>query len=489
MKYYYLFLLVISLIGCSSSHISLRNSNYEKRKILFYVDYLNERKPEAKILIDDFIKELKYKMNGSLIEPIDFINLKMNHYVTYSKAYFFNNGYLNTNSNLDEDDKLITDKPDDKVLITFDFEYTSQWSIPRKISNVCLYVINSTTREMDTISIAESPYSNLSNKVIDGIWDANIFSTPKIDTIKIIREKLSKISTMIDGLTSNNEYGSRGYFDESITSTNIIKNSLDNIEPYTHNTEFTSEFGNLKNKLFNKIYNIYVSYSENQIDKKAAESNYRELIDKYQSDMTKDQQNLINTKLRDSYSTYPSISIEVKGWSRLNNTDLHQFSSLLSERVQNIWRRKDTIKYLFQYQDTRPVNLIIEYHSARFPFSITDIDGNNYAIYDKLGWKLLLNLSDNFSLYNNYVPELSYDLDKFLENVTIDYYDSKDRCVELFCFAYVNSTNGLNIKVSEIRYKQKDWHSYKLIKFYNKISSVISFTTFEKEFKKYLLDE
>lgn len=480
-----LFFLSIIIIGCSGSNKTSDTTNYDKRKILFLVNYSYKDNSEI-ILADEFMNEFRTTLNGSLIEPIGFEYLKSVKYEYDSMR--FQQGYLNVGNweYVYSDDRLINYEPDAIVFISFGFDYTVQWHIARKIEKIYLYIFNSTIRNMERIVVENSLFSNLVNKTIKNLSESDSFKKAKYDKRKILMQKLSEISKDLDDITTSNEYGSSRRFNENLTDINHIKNRLDNIESHINNSEVQIEIKNINNKIINKIFDNYINYSENQIDKKESNQKYTELLEQYDSKLTNEQLQIIKNKLHKSFDSNPSVSLETQGWSKLNNSNLNAFSNFLSERVQNIWKQKDTIKFSFLYQNNRPVALIIDYYSKDFPFSYINIDNTNYSILDAIGIKLLYNLLDNFSLYGNYVPELAYDLNKFLANLIIYYSDSQGRSVELLCFSYGNTYDGLNIKVSEVYYKQKSWSNFKLIKSDSNLASAISFTTFERDFLNFL---
>ena len=491
-NYIILIFLCILFIGCSSSNKVIDNTKYDKRKILFLVNYSYKNYSEIH-LIDEFMSEFKTSFDGSFLEPINFEYIKSVEY-EYNSSRFIQ-GYLNFvgyGSMADKleyvfsDDRLLNYRPDEIIFISFGFEYTVQWNEARKIEKVYIYDFNSTNRDMNKIIVENSLFSSLSKKTINNLSEPDLFKRPKYDSKKIVTQKLSEISKDLDDLITLNEYGSSTSFNEKINEINLSKNRLANIESHIQNSELQVELDNLNNKLNNKIFDTYVSYSENQIDKKESIKKYKELLEQYELNLSKEHLLLINNNLQQIYDTNPYISLETQGWSKLNNSSLSEFSNLLTERVQNIWHFKDTINYSFQYKNDRPVALIIDYHSKEFPFSYINIDNHNYSIIDAIGVKLLYNLLDNFALYGNYVPELTYDLNKFLANLIIYYHDSKGRSVGLYCFAYGNTYDGLNIKVTEVSYKQKSWSNYELIKSKSNLTSAISFTTFEKDFLYFL---
>ena len=478
--------LAILFVGCSSTQKSLRDAEYDKRKVLFIVNYTYDRYPYAKTLIDDFVAEFKNNLLVSFIEPSDFLYFKSTGIPSNDyKSEAFKNGYLNYYNSVYDDDKLLKYYPDDIIFLTFYFKY-SQWNNPEKINSVDLFIFNTTTRNMSKISVEKSLFSNLTNKVTDNLLESHIITAPKYNHKVILVKKLIEIDKDINNLNTKNEYGSLKQFEKSINEINVVKERLSVIDTLARNLEFQVKLDSLNNKIYNKIFDAYINYSENQIDRETTIKRYKELLENYKRNLTIQQLEIIQNKLQNFNNTYPSVSLVVQGWPKINNSNLQKFSDLLSERVQNIWHQKDTILYIFQYENTRPAELIIEYRAMEFPFSFINIDNTNYSILDDTGVKLLLNLLDNFTLYNNYVPELTYDLDKFLGNLTIYYNDSQNRSVSLYCFAYGNSYDGLFIIVSEVGYKQKSWSTYKLIKSNSNLAAAISFTTFEKDFLKFL---
>lgn len=486
-----LILLCIYFVGCSSSRTSLNDINYDKRKILFIVDRSSVTSSyegnEKRALINEFIDEFKNNLIGSLIEPVGFQYLEAGGIPKYDyDSELFKKGYLNFYNNVYSEDNLRSYKPDDIIFLTFDFEYSVEWHVPKKITSVNLHVFNSTTRSLKELSIEKSLFSNLSKKVINNLSELTILTNPKYDNDLIVKNGLIDISKKIDEIKTINEYGSQRGFEYSINEISIIKNRLEGIENLTHSSDLLIELQSLKTKLNQKIYEVYCNYSANQIDKKEATIKYEELLKIYERYLSDEQKQSVKAKLQNLTETKPSVSVRIKGLAKLDNSNLQQFSKFLEERVQNIWHTKDTITFTFQYKNNSPVTLIVEYHSKEFPFSYINIDNYNYSILDAIGIKLLLNLLDSFLLYRNNLPELTYDLDEFFASLIFYYNDSKGSSVGLFCFAYGNMNDGLNIKVSEVGYKYKSWPTYKSIKSNSNFSSAISFTTFDKEFLQFL---
>lgn len=471
----------ILFIGCSSSQQSFNNSNNDKFKILFIINYTFEQNSIEQTLVNNFINDFKYHLVESPFKPIDYLLIKSESSSRYDyNSVYFKNGHLTFNGYVYGDDMLLKYKQDDAVFITFNFKNADIGET--SLSSVDLYIFNSTTRSMNNISIENSLFSNLANKVIDNLSDSSKYLTPRYNTEDILSKRLSEIIIDLNQLDPSNEFDRLETFEDKIEKTKIISSRLYNLSTFAQDSELLNKIKYIKNKLVNKIIDIYLNSSENQIEK------CKELLNKYENNLTKQQLDIINNRLNKLYDSSPFISIEIKGWQKLNNSNLQQFSNLLSKRVQNIWHQKDTIKFVFQYQNTIPSTLIIEYHSKKFPFSFLNIDNNNYTIFETNATvtNLLLCLLANFSLYNNYVPELSYDLDKFLANLTIYYIDSQYQNVCLLCLAYKNSYDVMDIKVSEVGYKQKSWPTYKLIKSMSNYKSGISFTTYQKDFMQFL---